>query len=93
MRRMDWHRLLSSLLVSAYLVAAYVEAGASLALALALPLGLLVALVWHAEALAGLTGQFGLTPIRRGSPPGAVRWLACAFLLVPLAAWVAGAVL
>jgi len=89
---MDAHRVASSLLSVVYLGAAYAAAGPSAALLLALPLALLVALVWHADSAATFTGQLGFTPLRRSSPAGAVRGLAWALLLVPFVAWLAGVV-
>ena len=89
---MDVHRVASSLLSVVYLGAAYAAAGPSAALLLALPLGLLVALVWHADSAAAFTGQLGFTPLQRPSPAGAARGLAWALLLVPLVGWLAGVV-
>ncbi len=86
---MDMNRALSALVAAGYLVAAYLEAGARAAGLLAVPLALVVGLIWHAEAAAEFTGQLGLTPIRRASPAGFVRALAWLFLLVPLAGWLA----
>jgi hypothetical protein len=86
---MDWHRRLSALLAAAYLAGAWYEAGAAAAGLLAVPLAVIVWLVWHAESAAAFSGNLGLTPIRRSSPAGLVRGLAWLFLLVPLAAWIA----
>jgi hypothetical protein len=86
---MDLHRPLSSLLAAAYLVGAWLEGGAAAAGLLAVPLVLVVGLVWYAEAAADFTGNLGLTPIRRSSPAGGVRALGWMFLLVPLAGWLA----
>lgn len=84
---MDLHRALSALVAAGYLVAAYLDGGARAVGLLAVPLALVVSLVWHAEAAADFTGNLGLTPIRRASPAGLVRALAWMFLLVPLAGW------
>ncbi len=92
MPRMDPHRVASALLGAAYLAGAVVEAGWSAALLMALPLGVLVAMLWHADVLADFTGSVGLTPIRRTSPVGAVRGLLWALLLVPLVGWLASLV-
>lgn len=86
---MELHRPLSALLAAAYLAGAWVEAGPAAAGLLSLPLAVLVWLVWHAESAATFSGNLGLTPIRRSSPAGLVRFLAWIFLLVPLAAWIA----
>lgn len=85
---MDLHRPISALLAMAYLAVAWFEAGAQAAGLLAIPLAVLVWLVWEADAAAGFTGQLGFTPLRRSSPAGMVRALAWVFLLLPLAAWV-----
>jgi hypothetical protein len=85
---MDLHRPLSALLAAAYL-AGLVRGGAAAAGLIAVPLALVVWLVWCAEAAAEFTGNLGLTPIRRSSPAGLVRVLAWMFLLVPLAGWLA----
>lgn len=76
------------LLALAYLGGAVLEAGWSAALLMALPLAVLVGMLWHADAVADFTGSLGFTPIRRASPPGAVRGLLWALLLVPLVGWV-----
>lgn len=86
---MDLHRALSGLVAAGYLVTAYLEGGAQAVGLLAVPLALVVWLVWYAEAAADFTGNLGLTPIRRSSPAAMVRALAWMFLLVPLAAWLA----
>ena len=86
---MDLHRPLSALLAAAYLGGAWFEAGPAAAGLLAVPLALVVGLIWYAEAAAEFTGNLGLTPIRRSSPAGLVRGLAWLFLLVPLAGWLA----
>ncbi len=92
MPRMDPHRVVSLLLVVAYLCGAVVEAGWSAALLMALPLSGLMGMLWHADVVADFTGSLGLTPIRRASPLGAVRGLLWALLLVPLVGWVASLV-
>ena len=86
----DLHRAASGLLGLAYVAGAWREDGGAAAAVVALPVGVLVGLVWHAEAAAGFTGRLGLTPIRRTSPPSLVRGLAWGFLLAPLAALIAG---
>lgn len=86
---MDVHRALSALVAGGYLVTAYLEGGARAAGLLAVPLAVVVWLVWHAETAADFTGNLGLTPIRRSSPAALVRVLAWMFLLVPLAGWLA----
>ncbi|MCC6988084.1 MAG: hypothetical protein IT181_03745 [Acidobacteria bacterium] len=89
---MDLHRALSALVAAGYLVTAFLEGGVRAAGLLAVPLALVVCLIWYAEAAAEFTGNLGLTPIRRSSPAGLVRGLAWMFLLVPLAGWLASRV-
>ncbi len=86
---MDLHRALSALVAAGYLVTAFLDGGGRAAGLLAVPLALVVCLIWYAEEAAAFTGNLGLTPIRRSSPAGFVRALAWMFLLVPLAAWLA----
>ena len=86
---MDAQRALAALVAVLYLGVAFAEAGLQAVGLLAVPLGVLVWLVWQAEAAAEFTGHLGLTPIRRSSPAGLVRALAWIFLLVPLAGWIA----
>ncbi len=82
---MDLNRTLSAGLAGLYVIGAGVTAGLLPAVFTAVPLAVLVWLVWDAETAAGFTGNLGLTPIRRRSPPGFVRAIAWIFLLLPLA--------
>ncbi|MBP7778659.1 MAG: hypothetical protein KA371_16210 [Acidobacteria bacterium] len=82
---MDAQRTLSAALATIYVVVVGAAAGLVAAAFIAVPLALLVWLVWDAETAADFTGNLGFTPIRRRSPPGFVRVIAWTFLLLPLA--------
>lgn len=57
--------------------------GFSSALALCLPVGALLVLIWKAEAVAAYTGWAGRVPIDASSPATLVRTLAWAALVLP----------
>lgn len=57
--------------------------GLSSALALCLPIGVLLVLIWNAEAVADYIGWAGRVPIGTRSPDALVRALAWAALVLP----------
>lgn len=64
------------------LLMAHVD-GLPSALALCLPVGILLALIWKAEAVATYTGWAGRVSIDTRSPAGLIRALAWIALLLP----------
>lgn len=58
--------------------------GPKSALTFALPVCVVVALIWHAESVAGYTGWAGRRRITRASPASLVRGFCWGLLLAPI---------